>query len=73
MQTQYHFHMETQASQASPTDDGGLALYSSTQWLDLTQRSVAQVKKKKYNNPTRWGNTIHSRRRIFFFPAVLNI
>ena len=36
-------HMETQSTQASPTDDGGLSLHSSTQWLDLTQRSAAQM------------------------------
>lgn len=40
---QYHMHMETQSSEAVPTDDGGIDLYSSTQWLDLTQRSAAQM------------------------------
>lgn len=43
MGSQYHMHMETQSSQACPTDDGGISLHSSTQWLDLTQRCAAQV------------------------------
>ena len=36
-------HMETQSSQATPTDDGGISLHSSTQWLDLTLRSAVQT------------------------------
>ncbi len=36
-------HMETQSAQASPTDDGGLAVIASTQWLDLTQRSASMA------------------------------
>lgn len=34
-------HMETQSALAAPTDDGGVSLHSSTQWLDMTQRSAA--------------------------------
>ncbi|XP_060068194.1 uncharacterized protein LOC132548355 isoform X2 [Ylistrum balloti] len=39
---QYHFHMETQVSIATPTEDG-IELDASTQWTDLNQRAVAMV------------------------------
>ncbi|XP_069131710.1 xanthine dehydrogenase-like [Argopecten irradians] len=39
---QYHFHMETQVSIATPTEDG-LDVDASTQWTDLIQQSIAMI------------------------------
>ncbi|XP_060570673.1 uncharacterized protein LOC132728960 [Ruditapes philippinarum] len=44
MGTQYHFHMETQVSLCVPTEDG-MDVFSSTQWLDLSQTAISQVTK----------------------------
>ncbi|XP_062519686.1 xanthine dehydrogenase/oxidase-like [Corticium candelabrum] len=46
---QYHFHMETQRCLTVPTDSG-LDVYSSTQWMDYCQESVAQVLGVKKNS-----------------------
>lgn len=40
---QYHFTMETQRTLCVPTDDGGLDLYSATQWMDHVQMAVSQA------------------------------
>jgi len=40
---QYHFHMETQSTIVSPTDDGGIDILSSTQVIEFTHRVAAQV------------------------------
>ncbi|GFO29434.1 xanthine dehydrogenase [Plakobranchus ocellatus] len=40
---QYHFHMETQSTLCIPTDDGGMDVVASTQWLDGVLETVAQV------------------------------
>ncbi|KAK3730646.1 hypothetical protein RRG08_060314 [Elysia crispata] len=40
---QYHFHMETQSCLCAPTDDGGMEVLASTQWLDGVLEVVAQV------------------------------
>ncbi|XP_055703921.1 aldehyde oxidase 3-like [Phlebotomus papatasi] len=45
---QYHYHMETQTTLAVPTEDG-MDIYASTQWIDVTQRVVAQVLAVKEN------------------------
>lgn len=37
---QYHFQMETQIAICHPKEDG-MDVYSSTQWVDLIQASVA--------------------------------
>ncbi|XP_044257084.1 indole-3-acetaldehyde oxidase-like isoform X1 [Tribolium madens] len=41
---QYHFHMETQCCNVIPTEDG-LDIYPSSQWMDLTQISAANMLK----------------------------
>ncbi|XP_048729395.2 xanthine dehydrogenase-like isoform X2 [Ostrea edulis] len=40
--TQYHMSMETQISICNPTEDG-FEVYSSTQWVDGTQKAIAMV------------------------------
>ncbi|GFO29431.1 indole-3-acetaldehyde oxidase-like [Plakobranchus ocellatus] len=40
---QYHFHMETQSALCIPTDEGGMDVIASTQWLDGVLETVAQV------------------------------
>uniref|UniRef100_A0A1B0GL14 Xanthine dehydrogenase n=2 Tax=Lutzomyia longipalpis TaxID=7200 RepID=A0A1B0GL14_LUTLO len=45
---QYHYHMETQTCLAEPMEDG-MNIYPSTQWMDFTQRVVAQVLGVKEN------------------------
>ncbi|XP_052766428.1 xanthine dehydrogenase-like [Mya arenaria] len=39
---QIHFHMETQATNVVPTEDG-LQVVSTTQWTDNTQQAISQV------------------------------
>ncbi|XP_059140432.1 uncharacterized protein LOC131928419 [Physella acuta] len=40
---QYHFHLENQTAVCSPTDVGGMDVSSTSQWIDVTQETVAQV------------------------------
>ncbi|XP_012937306.2 xanthine dehydrogenase [Aplysia californica] len=40
---QYNFHMETQAAICTPTDTGGMDVIATSQWLDASLSSVAQV------------------------------
>ncbi|XP_053383770.1 uncharacterized protein LOC123535779 [Mercenaria mercenaria] len=49
MGTQYHFHMETQASLCVPREDG-MDVYTTTQWLDMSQSAIAQVTKLPKNS-----------------------
>ncbi|CAH1116797.1 unnamed protein product [Phaedon cochleariae] len=38
---QYHYHMEVQCCNVIPTDDEGLDIYPSTQWMDANQMGAA--------------------------------
>lgn len=41
--TQYHFQLETQYARCLPSDDGGMNVEASTQWIDGTSEIVASV------------------------------
>lgn len=41
---QYHFHMEVQCCQVIPKEDS-IDVYAATQWMDITQISIANVLK----------------------------
>lgn len=45
---QYHFMMELHTAVTKPVDDA-LEVYASTQWLDMTQASIAQLLKMPEN------------------------
>ena len=47
--TQYHFYMETQTVLARPSEKGQIDMVSATQWLENTQRMVAQALGKAEN------------------------
>ena len=47
--TQYHFYMETQTILVRPSEKGQLDVYASTQWLENTQRMIAQALSKPEN------------------------
>ena len=47
--TQYHFYMETQTVVVRPSEKGQIDIYVSTQWLENTQRMVAQALGKPDN------------------------
>ncbi|XP_011334533.1 indole-3-acetaldehyde oxidase isoform X2 [Ooceraea biroi] len=47
--SQYHYTMETQSCVCIPTEDG-IDVYPSTQWIDLTQVSIANVLNIKNNS-----------------------
>ncbi|XP_066141648.1 uncharacterized protein [Euwallacea fornicatus] len=42
--SQYHFHMETQSCVVVPTEDG-LNVFAGTQWMDATQGAISQTLK----------------------------
>ena len=46
--TQYHFYMETQSIVVRPGEKGQIDVTASTQWLDQTQRMIAQVSKQNF-------------------------
>ncbi|EZA57182.1 Xanthine dehydrogenase [Ooceraea biroi] len=57
--SQYHYTMETQSCVCIPTEDG-IDVYPSTQWIDLTQVSIANVLNIKNNScyaNEYWTNT----------------
>ncbi|XP_063538704.1 uncharacterized protein LOC134747956 [Cydia strobilella] len=49
LETQYHYYIEPQTCVVRPTEDG-MEVYSATQWLDLTNLSVAQCLKMPANS-----------------------
>ncbi|CAL1538889.1 unnamed protein product [Lymnaea stagnalis] len=40
---QYHFHLENQTAICCPSDVGGMDVQATSQWIDVTQETVAQV------------------------------
>ncbi|CAG9836996.1 unnamed protein product [Diabrotica balteata] len=40
---QYHFHMEVHSCKVVPLDDGGIDIFSSTQWMDANQIGASTV------------------------------
>lgn len=50
--SQFHFSMEPQTTFCTPNDDGGINVYSSTQWFHLTQLAISKSLKLQQSKIT---------------------
>ena len=43
MGSQVHMYLETQTARAEPSDNGGMNVKATSQWLDVSQEVIAEI------------------------------